>query len=458
MARYFFVSPYSNLDGAGLKTVFDGGSLAGVAEAADQLKIDFPTSYVYALDDTGGDPSSLLSVLFSGLDCLAFVSLSTFQATVDAIEAFAGPNSMYSYEIVNSSQINAVDPFALEPDTITYGADVIFGTMGDDVLDALSGDDRVYGRAGHDLLQGGRDDDLLHGGLGADTLNGAAGNDTLIGGRGNDVMRGGIGSDTADYSGHGSVTVDLAISARQHTGAGFDKLVGIENLIGGKFASELSGTGRRNAITGGDFADVIDGRGGADTLGGNGGKDEIKGGYGKDEIHGGNGNDTVLAGNGDDRVNGDDGRDRLIGGGGDDRLYGDDGNDRLFGGAGSDSLDGGDGNNRLFGGAGDDALTAGGGNDTLVGGAGDDVLYSASGTTRMTGGAGSDAFKFGSFDTDRVITDFELGVDQIFIRRASELVVDGDTDAVIHLLDGGEILVLGISAAELTSDPLALIG
>ncbi|WP_263846350.1 FG-GAP-like repeat-containing protein [Roseobacter sinensis] len=76
---------------------------------------------------------------------------------------------------------------------------------------------------------------------------------------------------------------------------------------------------------------------------------------------------------------------------GDDALLGEGGNDVLEGGYGSDRLDGGVGNDRLIGGEGADTLTGGEGSDVFV----------------------FDENAHSTLDTRDMITDFEVGLDQI---------------------------------------------
>ena len=85
---------------------------------------------------------------------------------------------------------------------------------------------------------------------GNDSLKGADGNDTLVGGWGDDTLDGGDGSDMADYS-HvtAGLTVDLA--AGTATGEGTDKLILIENVIGGAGQDLLIGNAGDNALFGG---------------------------------------------------------------------------------------------------------------------------------------------------------------------------------------------------------------
>ena len=168
---------------------------------------------------------------------------------------------------------------------------------------------------------------------------------------------------------------------------------------------------------------------------------------GRDKLFGGGGDDTIFASNGNDR---------LFGGRGNDELDGGEGNDKLFGGAGNDTLDGRFGKDRLVGGAGNDELRTDGAGDILEGGDGDDELFIVGkigddGST-LTGGAGSDVFYLRT-DGHHVITDFELGVDLLATRlRFDDLTIEGGTDATFHTYWGGEIVLLGISAADLTSD------
>ncbi|TPW10037.1 MAG: hypothetical protein FD130_2331, partial [Halothiobacillaceae bacterium] len=75
------------------------------------------------------------------------------------------------------------------------------------------------------------------------------------------------GTDTASYAAATSaVTVDLNITTAQDTqGAGRDKLLNIDNLIGSLFSDTLYGDGNANVLDGGGNIDIMDGRGGSDT-------------------------------------------------------------------------------------------------------------------------------------------------------------------------------------------------
>ena len=107
----------------------------------------------------------------------------------------------------------------------------------------------------------------------------------LDGGAGNDLLQGGAGIDWATYASAGSaVRVDLGITGAQNTlGAGSDRLVTIEYVMGSKFADRL---------TGNSGANILLGENGNDTLTGGGGDDTLIGGAGADRLTGGAGNDT----------------------------------------------------------------------------------------------------------------------------------------------------------------------
>lgn len=138
---------------------------------------------------------------------------------------------------------------------------------------------------------------------------------------------------------------------------------------------------------------------------------------------------------------------RLIGRDGNDRLEGDDGADRLRGNAGQDLLLGGSGNDVLRGGRDADDLQGGGGADVLRGGRGADVL---------TGGAGADEFVFSTKSGSDVVTDFDLGEDEINLlghsRRwdGAELRQDG-ADALV-VVGTQEIRFIGVAAEDLQAD------
>ncbi len=250
--------------------------------------------------------------------------------------------------------------------------------------DLLSGIENLTGSQFNDTLTGEEGNNLLSGGGGNDILNGGMGDDVLSGGLGNDTLAGGDGSDTADYSGAtGAVTVNLGLSRAQDTGSeGFDKLSGIENVIGGAGNDTLTGNASDNMLKGGDGDDKLNGQGGADFLIGGKGNDkyyvdnlgdqveELEGHWdwdtgewidegAADTVYtsvsfsiaytgveiltaygAGSENGLTLTGNWFDNI--------ITGGAGNDQLFGDDGNDILKGLGGNDYMDGGWGDDRYY--------------------------------------------------------------------------------------------------------------
>jgi VCBS repeat-containing protein len=153
-------------------------------------------------------------------------------------------------------------------------------------------------------------------------------------------------------------------------------------------------------------------------------------------VNAGNGNDVVYGTGGEDTLSGGNGNDLVYGLDGHDSLYGDNGNDSLYGGAGSDVLHGDNGNDLLDGGTGNDVLDGGNGNDTL------------------TGGAGADLFVFGKGGGNDVVTDFDTGLDRLFLNDGAQVksfkVEDVNHDGIQDLSiafsnGGGSVTLLGVS-------------
>ena len=200
------------------------------------------------------------------------------------------------------------------------GDDTIIGNAANNKLVGLFGDDTLRGGAGNDELDDGPGNDTLEGGDGDDVLLNVEGNDNLSGGPGNDVLwaggsraaledvsdndtlDGGAGNDTVTYFGLGSnegifAGVEASLVTGQATVTGFntvddpdmeeqltstDRLINIENLVGGEDDDTLTGDREANRLDG------------------NRGNDIINGGNGNDHITGGTGNDTLTGGDGDD--------------------------------------------------------------------------------------------------------------------------------------------------------------
>ena len=195
--------------------------------------------------------------------------------------------------------------------------------------------------------------------------------------------------------------------------------------------------------------------------------DLIAAGLNDDTVTAGDGDDQVWGGSGHDVINGDKGDDILFGGGGNDKLFGDNGNEEIYGGHGHDFLVGGRGKDVLEGGAGDDRLGGSFGKDalrgddgddrlfgrrgadTLEGGSGDDILNGGQQNDKLTGGEGADEFIFTNTFGRDFVTDFEIGIDTIVLDGPIE--IEQRARATLISNDGGEIVLLGIEAADLSA-------
>ncbi|MCF4164167.1 ExeM/NucH family extracellular endonuclease [Zavarzinia compransoris] len=253
-----------------------------------------------------------------------------------------------------------------EYETPTGGDDEIIANADDNAIDGGDGDDTIDGGDGNDTLTGGAGDDMLSGGEGDDVFMVSA---TLPVRDGRDTYDGGDGIDTLDCS---SWTTRVHISLGDGK-QGIDKIIGVENAVGGSAKDTLRGSSDANSLVGND---------GDDLLVGFDGDDKLDGGLGNDRLDGREGNDT------------------LDGGDGDDRFYGAQGDDTMEGGAGEDLMIGGAGNDVMNGGADADRIEGRGGDDVIDGGAGADLLI---------GGAGVDGFLFTDFDSIDIVADFQTG-------------------------------------------------
>lgn len=145
-----------------------------------------------------------------------------------------------------------------------------------DGTDTLINIRNIIGGAGNDVISWTTtsnttylaSDCRLEGGAGNDSLTGGAGDDTLVGGAGDDVLDGGATifgyggiADVADYSSAtAAVVADLAAGTATG-GAGNDRLISIERLVGSDFADKLTGKARPESeyFWGGAGADTLDG-------------------------------------------------------------------------------------------------------------------------------------------------------------------------------------------------------
>jgi Ca2+-binding RTX toxin-like protein len=242
------------------------------------------------------------------------------------------------------------------------GHDELDGSATEVKIKAWGGDgsDKLFGGSAADELNGDHGDDLLVGNKGDDKHNGGSGHDTIVwnNGDGSDTNNGGAGTDTQVVNGANQAGDEFVVKA-----GGNDFLFDRVNL--GKFT--LNDKNIEKLVVnggGGDDKFTVKDLSGTDLH-----KIVFNGGDGKDVL---DGSKTHV----DIEAYGDKGKDILVGGSGDDKLYGGDG---------------------------DDVLTGGKGHDILKGGAGHDVL---------TGGLGADTFYK---DAGDIITDFQHGIDTVFI-------------------------------------------
>lgn len=168
------------------------------------------------------------------------------------------------------------DAAGIGTDQLSGIENVIAGNYADRIVGS-SAVNRIEGLAGKDQLEGRGGNDALYGG---------GGNDALIGGLGNDRLDGGTGIDTASYlDGTAGVIVSLVLTTAQDTvGAGSDRLIAIENLVGSAFSDQLSGNGVANVLSGGAGSDILNGAAGNDVLNGGVGNDRLTGGAGADKF------------------------------------------------------------------------------------------------------------------------------------------------------------------------------
>ncbi|MDO6732256.1 calcium-binding protein [Marinovum sp. 2_MG-2023] len=324
----------------------------------------------------------------------------------------------------------------------TVDGDLIAAGLNDDIVRALGGNDVIWGGSGNDTVSGGMGNDTISGNTGHDRIEGDSGNDRLNGGTGNDTLSGGNDRDVL----HGGGGKDLLYGGTQG-----------DRLFGGNGDDTIYSGHGRDMVCGGAGDDVI-----RDVSGENFNADRLFGGAGNDEIHAGGGDDSVYGGGGSDLLFGGSGDDHMRGGFNHDSIAGQMGDDILDGGSGRDTLDGGSGNDVLI----DNNQTGRFAADTLSGGGGDDELRIGGGDDIATGGQGADTFVFfGNRIEDDVITDYDVGVDELHLDDAlwggglteaqviNRFASVENGDVVFDFGGGNSITLDGVnSTAGLTSD------
>lgn len=427
------------------------------------------------------------------------------------------------------------------------GNDVLTGDDGNDVLQGQDGDDTLYGGKGADILKGGRGidwaqydfaasagitvhlylnkaigghasgdklydienvqgskfADTLHGdrngnylvgGLGNDKLYGREGGDFLDAGAGADRLDGGSGTDWAIYSNNARQGVNVSLYNNVNSrGAAGDKLYGIENVQGTKFADVISGSSGANRLIGAEGNDRLYGREGDDTLEGGDGADTLDGGTGNDWVSysgsaraitinlatnanaGGAAGDVIsliehVSGSRfGDTITGDGNGNVVDGGAGNDTITGGGGSDRIAGGLGTDSLDGGDGTDSLIyfyrtsgvlvnlsANSGDsgadsvqnfenvegtrfnDTITGSNGDNKIDGFDGSDQLFGLGGNDTLVGGAGSDVL---TDDDSASAADVD-----VFAPGSGSDIVKGDGNDYVDYSDAASAVIVDLSA------------
>ncbi|MEP3329230.1 peroxidase family protein [Sedimentitalea sp.] len=365
-------------------------------------------------------------------------------AQVDNVENLeiqsGGGSDTLNYSTSDNVSVNLLSGAATGFSLARGLTNVMSGT-GNDTLTGNSEANALDGGAGNDTLRGGFGDDNLQGGQGDNLLYGEAGDDLLSGGDASDRFDGGVGTDTVSYA-SASATVDVTLETFEEqdtVGAGIDRLVDVENLIGSAFDDTLTGDGDHNLLDGGAGADLMTGGDGDDTYvvdnAGDVVVEEPDG--GTDTIHSalegyqlvdniedlvliggvieglGNTLDNRLTGNEQDNIlDGMDGSDAVvlpdhvtnytfsISGGTLSVSSDDGGTDALLSieraeieGHSYDIVHGTNGSNILAGGAGADLLLGLNNADTLTGNGGNDILIGGNGNNDvMLGGTGDDTY------------------------------------------------------------------
>ena len=160
------------------------------------------------------------------------------------------------------------------------GNDVINGDRGTDPrLDGGPGTDRVIGGSGNDKVYGGPGDgDFVHEGFGDGVADGGPGDrDVVFGDIGVDRIDGGPGkSDIASYSSI-SQSLYIDLGANRVSGAERERLVGIEDAIGGSGNDTIRGSGEPNRLDGGSGDDQLIARGNGDRAFGGAGSNNCQG-------------------------------------------------------------------------------------------------------------------------------------------------------------------------------------
>lgn len=387
-----------------------------------------------------------------------------------------GSRSEYTVTVLANGDIQIADRIAGRDGTdVLANVETLRFSDGDVTVSTLQS---IVGTPGEDRLVGDAADNHLLG---------LAGDDVLIGNAGADILDGGGDVDTADYSRSvAGVSVDLASGAGHGGDAEGDTFIGIEHAIGSAFDDIFRGGSDRgqflagdgdDMMIGGSWFDWFEGGNGNDTFIGTGGQMAMFGGDGDDRMigsqestnyfDGGLGDDIMIGGNSVDYIADMTGGSEIMhGGAGNDMLDDFYGHSQLFGEDGDDFVAAAGGFGLLDGGAGDDYVTVANGDYVLVGGAGADKLeFAGTGSAEFSGGAGADTFTYRVGAGPITVSDFEDGVDHIFlwdhhyngnVPLESLTIADGAEGAVVSWYGHSQMVLTGIQASQLDSSDFTL--
>lgn len=296
----------TTVQGAGFGLWLAGGHVAG--------SVSLNAAGASALDLTGATVDGQVSIItasdvtylgFAGAHIGQALELGDAAKTVDLSGVTVG-GTFYS---------------GAGSDVLTLHSGLVVGSFatgnGDDVLDMVGGqiNGLILTGYGDDSVTSGDFAENLLDSFGDDSYELGGGNDTYrLGGSegdGNDTADGGAGIDTLNLTevsvGYdfydattGGVYVNLDESVLRGAPGnaanlfGFDVITNFENVTGGDFADQITGSVAANRLLGGSGDDVLTGLAGNDSLRGGQGDDTLQGDKGRDLLTGGLGADLFV--------------------------------------------------------------------------------------------------------------------------------------------------------------------
>ena len=161
------------------------------------------------------------------------------------------PEEQREYIFMNyETKINLMDNSLKKPA-------IVFGNETSEMLYGKDTDDRIYAGKGDDKVIAGNGNDYVEGGLG---------NDTIEAGTGINYIDGGEGIDTISYknitnSNKEGITLNLSLATAQAINSTTtDTIINVENVIGSRYADNITGKANSNStitLDGGDGDDIL---------------------------------------------------------------------------------------------------------------------------------------------------------------------------------------------------------